>query len=69
MQYHLNTCENHNLIGYSKYGFDKDFQEVWGKFDEKNNLKGILLRYRNNFIPYIKNLEEDVSEFKDVINS
>ena len=58
------------IIGdIEQYGFDKDFQEVWGNFDDENNLKGILLRYTNNFIPYIENLDEDVSEFKEIISS
>lgn len=52
-----------------QYGFDKDFQEIWGKFDDANNLKGVLLRYSNNFIPYIEDLDEDVSEFKNIISS
>ncbi|EPZ57183.1 acetyltransferase, GNAT family [[Clostridium] sordellii ATCC 9714] len=58
------------IIGdIEQYGFDKDFQEVWGSFDEKNNLTGVLLRYNNNFIPYIENLNKDVSEFKKIIKS
>ncbi|MGL5755544.1 MAG: GNAT family N-acetyltransferase [Paraclostridium sp.] len=56
------------IIGdIEQYGFDKDFQEIWGKFDSENNLKGVLLRYSNNFIPYIENLDEDVCEFKKII--
>ena len=58
------------IIGdIEQYGFDKDFQEVWGNFDDENNLKGVLLRYTNNFIPYIENLDEDVSQFKEIIKS
>ncbi|MGL4911549.1 MAG: GNAT family N-acetyltransferase [Romboutsia sp.] len=58
------------IIGdIEQYGFDKDFQELWGSFDEENNLKGILLRYENNFIPYIEDLDEDVNEFKEIIKS
>ncbi len=58
------------IIGdIEQYGFDKDFQDVWGKFDDENNLKGVLLRFTNNFIPYVENLDEDVSEFKEIIKS
>ena len=58
------------IIGdIEQYGFDKEFQDVWGKFDNENNLIGVLLRYTNNFIPYIENLDEDVSEFKEIIKS
>jgi uncharacterized protein len=58
------------IIGdIEQYGFDKEFQDVWGKFDDENNLIGVLLRYTNNFIPYIENLDEDISEFKEIIKS
>ncbi|MGL5312934.1 MAG: GNAT family N-acetyltransferase [Peptostreptococcaceae bacterium] len=58
------------LIGdIEQFGFDKDFQELWGKFDEEDNLKGVLLRYTNNFIPYYEDINEDLSGFKDIIKS
>lgn len=58
------------LIGdIEQFGFDKDFQEVWGKFDEEDNLKGVLLRYTNNFIPYYEYMNEDLSGFKNIIKS
>ncbi|MGL5345987.1 MAG: GNAT family N-acetyltransferase [Peptostreptococcaceae bacterium] len=58
------------IIGdIEQFGFDKDFQEVWGKFDEDDNLKGVLLRYNNNFIPYYENIDEDVEGFKEIIKS
>lgn len=34
------------------YGYETDFQELWGDFDNNNNLRGILLRYDNDFIVY-----------------
>ena len=34
------------------YGYDVDFQELWGDFDDQDNLCGILLRYYNDFIVY-----------------
>ena len=49
------------------FGFDKDFQEVWGSFDERGALGGVLLRYRDNFIPYFKDDEFDDSGFKQII--
>lgn len=58
------------LIGdIEQFGFDKDFQELWGKFDEDNKLRGVLLRYNNNFIPYYEDLNEDLDEFKKIIKS
>lgn len=32
-------------------GFDEDFQELWGSFNENNDLVGILLRYHESFVP------------------
>ncbi|MEN8906737.1 MAG: GNAT family N-acetyltransferase [Clostridiales bacterium] len=49
------------------FGFDNDFQELWGQFDEEDNFEGILLRYYESFIPYFKNLKADMSEFKEII--
>ncbi|MCL2610959.1 MAG: GNAT family N-acetyltransferase [Defluviitaleaceae bacterium] len=33
------------------YGYDKDFQELWGDFND-DHLRGILLRYYDSFIVY-----------------
>lgn len=50
-------------------GFDKAFMEMWGEFDENNNLSAVLLRYFNNFIPYYKeNYIGDLSPFKNIIS-
>ena len=32
------------------YGYEADFQELWGDFDHNDNLRGVLLRYYNDFI-------------------
>lgn len=56
------------LIGdIEQFGFDKEFQDIWGKFDDKGNLKGVLLRYLNNFIPYYEDMDENLDEFKEII--
>ena len=34
------------------FGFDKDFQRIWADFDDEGAIKAVLLRYRDNFIPY-----------------
>lgn len=34
------------------YGYDADFQEVWGDFGDNDNLRGVLLRYYDYFIVY-----------------
>ena len=36
------------------YGYEADFQELWGDFDDNDNLRGILLRYYDSFIVYGK---------------
>ena len=49
------------------YGFDSDIQTVWGNFDENDALTGVLLRYRENYIPYFIDTDQSVSYFKDQI--
>lgn len=49
------------------YGFDSDIQTVWGNFDENEALTGVLLRYRENYIPYFIDTDQSVSCFKDQI--
>ena len=34
------------------YGYEQDFQELWGAFDAEENLTVILLRYYESFIVY-----------------
>ncbi len=41
------------IIGdIENYGFDKDFQTVYGEFDEFSNYISVLLNYRENMIYY-----------------
>lgn len=51
------------------FGFDKDFQDVWGSFNEKGALNGVLLRYNYNFIPYYTDADFDDTGFKEIIKS
>ncbi|MBO8155482.1 MAG: GNAT family N-acetyltransferase [Bacillaceae bacterium] len=40
------------LIGdIENYGFESSFQEVWKETDHQGNIRSILLRYENNFLP------------------
>jgi len=48
------------------FGFEEDFQDVWGQFKD-TNLKGVLLRYNQNFIPYWKKREFNPAEFIKII--
>ena len=44
------------IIGdIENYGFQNDFQEMWGEFDHEDNFKAVLLRYYDSFIIYAKN--------------
>ncbi|OHX32102.1 GNAT family N-acetyltransferase [Bacillus mycoides] len=36
------------------FGYETDFQELWGVFKENGTLKSILLRFHDAFIPYSK---------------
>lgn len=61
-------CMNLFLIGdIENFGFDCDFQEVWGQFADNGKLEGILLRYHNNFLPYYKDEQFDNEGFKRII--
>lgn len=35
-------------------GFGESYMDLWGEFDEYNEIVSLLLRYYNNFIPYYK---------------
>lgn len=50
-------------------GFDKDFQEFWGSFNESEELEGILLRYNKNYIPYYKSSSFDPIPFIEIIKA
>ncbi|MFD2445609.1 GNAT family N-acetyltransferase [Bacillus sp. CGMCC 1.16607] len=36
------------------FGYDTDFQELWAEFNINGEIKAILLRFYNSFIPYAK---------------
>jgi uncharacterized protein len=61
-------AENLFIIGdIEAFGYEQDFQTIWGDFDENGNMRGILLKYRENFIPYSSG-EFDAKGFADIIN-
>ncbi|MGD7052550.1 GNAT family N-acetyltransferase [Sutcliffiella horikoshii] len=48
-------AENLFIIGdIEAYGYEKDFQRLWGEFNEDGELIAVLLNYEENFIPYAK---------------
>lgn len=50
------------------YGYETEFQDLWGDFDETGKLRAVLLRYFNSFIPYAKS-DFDVRGFANLILS
>ncbi|RDI45817.1 GNAT family N-acetyltransferase [Falsibacillus pallidus] len=52
------AAENLFIIGdIEAFGYDQDFQTLWGDFDHEGSLKGILLKYQQNYIPYAEDVE------------
>ncbi|SET35823.1 hypothetical protein SAMN05421676_104159 [Salinibacillus kushneri] len=46
-------AENLFIIGdIEAFGFQEEFQDLWGDFDEQGHLQSVLLRYRQNYIVY-----------------
>jgi len=57
------------IIGdIENYGFDKDFQTIYGEFDKDNNYMSVLLNYRENMI-YYSDKEYFNEEWLKVINT
>lgn len=48
------------------YGFEKDFQQVWGDFDSNGDLRAVLLRYYGNYLPYAPR-EFDIDGFAEIV--
>lgn len=51
------------------FGFDQPYQELWGQYDDKGELEGILLRFHESHIPYFKKSDFDTKGFKELILS
>ncbi|MFC7063078.1 GNAT family N-acetyltransferase [Halobacillus seohaensis] len=46
-------AENLFIIGdIENFGYEQDFQKLWGDFGENARLKAVLLKYHNNYIAY-----------------
>lgn len=55
------------LIGdIFNYGFEKEFQQVWGDFDSSGELRAVLLRYFGNYLPYAPK-EFDIDGFVEIM--
>ena len=58
------------IIGdVESFGYDEPFQELWGDFDG-TLIKGVLLRYRDSFVPYFKDAScADILGMKEIIRT
>ncbi|WP_307190260.1 hypothetical protein [Geomicrobium sp. JCM 19039] len=47
------AAENLFIIGdIEAFGYEQDFQRLWGEWDERGELIAVLLKYRQNYIPF-----------------
>ncbi|WP_163651983.1 GNAT family N-acetyltransferase [Listeria sp. PSOL-1] len=49
------------------FGYDNDFIDLWGDFDENQQLRACMLRFEHNFLPYAKSSDFDVAAFTKII--
>jgi uncharacterized protein len=48
-------AENLFILGdIEAYGYEQDFQKLWGDFSDNGELIAVLLKYQENYIPYAK---------------
>lgn len=56
------------IIGdIENYGFHNEIQELWGQFSNDGQMEGVLLRYRECFIPYYNNCNIDITDFAEIM--
>ncbi|MGJ7912544.1 GNAT family N-acetyltransferase [Neobacillus sp. LXY-1] len=48
------------------FGYSSEFQELWAEFDAENNIKAVMLRFHQSFIPYAKG-EFDIDGFAAIM--
>ncbi|HEK9103045.1 GNAT family N-acetyltransferase [Bacillus pfraonensis] len=49
------------------FGYDADFQELWGQFEENGALQSVLLRFHDSFIPYGKD-DFSITDYKVILS-
>ncbi|WP_079710567.1 GNAT family N-acetyltransferase [Paraliobacillus ryukyuensis] len=61
-------AENLFIIGdLEAFGYEEEFQTVWGDFDDNQNLRAVLLKYEKNYLPFsLTNF--DAKGFAQIIN-
>ncbi len=62
------SAENLFIIGdIEKYGYEQDFQKLWGNFNADGLLTAILLKYERNYIPFAAG-PFDAEGFADIMS-
>lgn len=63
-----NPAENLFIIGdIEGYGYDQEFQKVWGEFNDAGDMIAVLLKYENNYIPFALG-EFNASRFAEIMD-
>ncbi|MFB7139435.1 GNAT family N-acetyltransferase [Gottfriedia sp. NPDC056225] len=63
------SAENLFIIGdIEAYGYDQEFQKVWGEFNSHGELVAILLKYQENYIPFAAD-SFSAKEFAEIISN
>lgn len=68
---YLNKQPAFNLFIISdieNFGFESEFQDVWGDFSESGNVRAVLLRFYDSFLPFNEG-EHDIEGFVKIIRS
>ncbi|WP_099222035.1 GNAT family N-acetyltransferase [Listeria costaricensis] len=64
------ALQNLFILGdLENFGYETDFLELWGDFDEAENLRACMLRFGKNFLPYSKEDSFDVAGFAEIIKN
>jgi len=51
------------------FGFDKEFQDVWGEFGENGEFRALVLRYYTNHIVYSITNEYDSTPIVEILRN
>lgn len=63
------SAENLFIIGdIEVYGYERAFQKLWGDFSENGELRAVLLKYEENYIPFSVNFF-DAEGFAEIISN
>lgn len=55
------------IADIENFGYETEFQEIWADVDEDGAIRGILLRYMGNYLPYAKGTI-NAKAFSEIIN-